>query len=162
MDFLKKNKVLFIALALVLVVAAAGLYLVTGGAKKQTALPIAEEKQAKSVSPEEIGLSLAPSPDGKAIIMKITKLDGVSSLEYEVSYDAEVTEEGETNNVPRGAVGSPIMIKDTDSEIKREITLGTCSANKCKYDKVTSAIKFVIKVTYENGEIGSVEKEISL
>lgn len=162
MDFIKKNKILLAALVATFLVAVVGVFLITSSTKKQVSEPIAEEVQAKSVSPEEIGLDLAPSADSKAIVMKITKLDGISSVEYEVSYDAEVTEEGETNNVPRGAVGSPIEIKDGDSQIKREITLGTCSANKCKYDKVTSAIKFVIKVTYANGDIGSVEKEISL
>lgn len=162
MEFIKKNKVLFIVLAVVLVFAAGGLYFLTGSAKKEVKTPTTEEIQAKSINPEEIGLVLTPKADKKAVVMEITKLEGIQSVEYEVSYDAEVTDEGQTTDVPRGAVGSPIQVKSTDSSIKREITLGTCSANVCKYDKVTSSIKFVIKVTFKNGDLGSVEKEISL
>ncbi len=162
MELIKKNKVLFIVLAVVLVLAAGGLYFITAGAKKQAQAPTTEEKQVKSVNPDEIGLKLSLRQDKKAVVMEITKLEGIKSVEYEVSYDAQVTEEGQTNNVPRGAVGSPIQIKSGDTSIKREITLGTCSANVCKYDKVTSSIKFVIKVTYKNGDLGSVEKELAL
>lgn len=162
MNFIKKNKIWVITVAVVVVLGAAGGYFIFAGQGKAPVPVQQTEKPVKQVKPEEIGLILTPRADNKAIVMKITKLGGVSSVEYEVSYDATVTEEGQTNNIPRGAVGSPILIKPTDTSINREILLGTCSASVCKYDKVTSEIKFVIKVTYSNGDIGSIEQSISL
>lgn len=164
MNFIKKNKILVIIVAVVVVAGAAGGYFLFGkGAQQQApSSEQAQEKPVKTVKPDDIGLTLTPRADNKAIVIKISKPGGLSSVEYEVSYDAKVTEEGQTVDVPRGVVGSPIEIKPTDTSLSREILLGTCSANVCKYDKVTSDIKFVIKVTYSNGDIGSIEESISL
>ena len=164
MNFIKKNKILVIVAAVVVVLGAVGGYILfnKGGAQQQAPSQQAQEKPVKVVKADDIGLTLTPRADNKAVVMKIAKPGGLSAVEYEVSYDATVTEEGQTSNVPRGVVGSPIQIKPTDTSINREILLGTCSANVCKYDKVTSEIKFVIKVTYSNGDIGSIEQSISL
>ncbi len=158
MDFLKKNKII-IGVVVVLFVAALGIwYFVLPKSGSNTANQSAEEQTVKEINPEEIGLSLALTPDNKSVTMKLDKLTGIKTLEYELSYDAEETdtESGETSTVPKGAVGSPIDVAG-QSSIKRDILLGTCSANKCRYDKVKSDIKVVIKVTYKSGEIGSVE-----
>lgn len=159
MDFVKKN----IAVVVIIVVILLGLvgYMLWARSQAQTTTQVEEEKQVKQLSPSDIGLELSARADGKAVIMKVTKLTGIKSIEYEVSYDAEVTDEGETNNIPRGVIGSPIETKG-ESEIEREVLLGTCSASVCKYDNVTSAIKFLIKVNFSNGEVGVVEDEISL
>ncbi len=159
MDFIKKYKLILIGI--VIVVAGVGGYFIFTRGKPQSKTPAQQEQNVKQLTPSDIGLVLTAKKDGKAVIMRVTKLTGIQSIEYEVSYDAEVTEEGETNNIPRGVVGSPIEIKGK-SEIEREVLLGTCSASVCKYDKVTSAIKFLIKVNFSNGEIGSVEDTISL
>lgn len=157
MDFIKKNK--FIIIGILVIIAAVGGYFVFTSGKTQTKLSVTEEQNVKQINPSEIGLELSLRPDKKAVIIKATKIDGVESLEYELTYDAEVTEEGETVNVPRGAVGE---LKIRSGLAEAEVDLGTCSANVCKYDKVTSQIKVVIKVSYSNGEIGSVEDTISL
>lgn len=116
----------------------------------------------KKLSPEDIGLNLTVRPDKKGIVMKITKLAGISSVEYDVSYDAKVNDEGQDAVVPRGVSGSPIQVKAGDSEISRDLDLGTCSKNVCKYDNVVSDVTFTIRVNYANGEIGGVETKISL
>lgn len=163
MNFIKKNKILVIVVAVVVIAGAVGGYFVFNKRTQQQApSQQAQEKSVKTVKAEDIGLTLTPRADNKAIVIKISKPGGLSSVEYEVSYDAKVTEEGQTANVPRGVVGSPIQIKPTDTSISREILLGTCSASVCKYDKVTSDIKFIIKVTYSNGDIGSIEHSITL
>jgi len=76
-----------------------------------------------------------------------------------LTYDAQVTEDGESATVPRGAVGE-LTIRGGIAQA--EVDLGTCSANVCKYDKVVSDVKVVIKVNFENGEIGAVEDTILL
>lgn len=158
MDFIKKNK-LILGLIIVILLAL-GAFLVFNSTRSnntQTAL-FEEEKEIKQLLPADIGLELSLRFDGKAVIIKATKVDGIKSLEYELTYDAQVSEEGEVHSVPRGAVGE---IKIKGAVAQAEVDLGTCSANVCKYDKVVGSIKVVIKVEFENGEIGAVEDSIS-
>lgn len=159
MDFLKKNK-LIVGIVVILLILAGVWFFVLKKSGSSTLSPTSNETQnIKQLKAEDIGLELVLSPDKKTVEMVISKLTGIKTIEYEVSYDAEETSEGETASVPKGVIGSPIDIKG-ESEIKRQITLGTCSASKCRYDDVISDIKFVVKVTYSNGEVGAVEASI--
>jgi hypothetical protein len=167
MNFLKKNKVLVIIVSLLLlagVVTAVLLGNATSSPSTDDSGNILETP-VKVISADEIGLTLSFRADKKAINMSITKLDGIEAVEYEVTYDANVTADSSGDSASgitqRGVVGSPIPVNGASS-IKRSIDLGTCSKNVCKYDAVVSDVKFVIKVTYSNGEIGSVEESISL
>ena len=166
MNFLKKNKVLVIIVSLLLLAGAVTAFIL-GNATSSLSTDESGiiEKSVKVISADEIGLTLSFRADKKAINMNITKLDGVESVEYEVTYDANVTADASGDSASgitqRGVVGSPIPVNGASS-IKRSIDLGTCSKNVCKYDNVVSDVKFVIKVTYSNGEIGSVEESISL
>lgn len=160
----QKNMTTYIVVGVVILLMGGGAFFFLSS-KKETPkqVPSTDQTQnVKTVKPEDIGLTLEPRSDKKGIVMKITKLTGIKSIEYDVSYDAEVTEEGQTTTTPRGVVGSPIEVKSGDSEIKRDIDLGTCSRNVCKYDKVVSDVKFTIRINYTNGDIGSVEQKISL
>lgn len=163
MNWLKKNKILVIIIALVIITGVAGGYFIfKKGPQQQSPAQQVQEKPVKTLKAEDIGLTLILRGDNRAVDMKIAKPAGISTIEYEVSYDATVTEAGQTSTLPRGVVGSPIQIKPTDTSLNREILLGTCSANVCKYDKVASDIKFVIKVTYSNGDVGSIEQSVAL
>lgn len=156
-----KNKLLLAAIAVVIVLVGILIYIFI---PKEDTSPFPSEslQNIKQLTPDDIGLILTPIKGGKAITMEITKLDGISSIEYDVSYDARVTDEGEEIVVPRGVAGSAIQIKPGESSVKRDLDLGTCSRNVCKYDQVESDIKFVIRINFTNGEVGSVEAKISL
>ena len=160
MDFLKKNKII-VGVIVVIAVALIGAFFFLSGSKSQSpqATTGDQTENVKKISPEDIGLSFSLKDDKKAVILKITKLNGIKSFEYELDYNAIVTEEGETNEVPRGVL-STIDVTSGDSELNKEILLGTCSSGTCKYDKVTSDIKLVLKVNYSNGEVGSLEASI--
>ena len=159
MEFIKKN-VLIIGLIALLVLGGLVGYFVWAGFKNQGLTPRRDEQQnIKQMSPEDIGLELSLRSDKKAVIIKATKVAGIKSFEYELTYDAEVSEDGETATVPRGAVGELTIRGGVASA---DVDLGTCSANVCKYDKVVSDIRVVIKVNFENGEIGAVEDKVSL
>ncbi len=119
-------------------------------------------KNVKKLSASDIGLTVTVRPDKKGVILKIAKLDGIASLEYSLSYDANVTDAGETGVVPRGVQGSQVLVKPGDSVITRNLDLGTCSQNVCKYDQVVSDITVTIRVNYKNGIVGGVEEKISL
>ena len=158
MEFIKKNAIIF-GLILVVVLGAGGFFL-WSRSQNQTISPKGiEEQNVKQMSPADIGLQLSLRADGKAVIVKASKIDGIKSFEYELTYDAIVSEDGETATVPRGAVGE-LTIKGGIAQ--SEVDLGTCSANICKYDKVVSEVKVVIKVIFENGEIGAVEDSIPI
>jgi len=159
MDFIKKNKIILGVILVIIVVLGAAFVVFRPKAQQGNSNAGQETQNVKKVTPEEIGLTLALRDDKKAVEMKVTKLEGIKSLEYELDYTATVTEEGETNDVPRGVL-STIDVKPEDSEITKEILLGTCSSGTCKYDKVTSDIKVIMKVNYTNGEVGSVESKI--
>lgn len=163
MEVFKKYKVLVGLLVLIVAIGSSFYFFNLKNKSEQTLAPeTPQEEKIKEISLEDIGLTLTPSSDKRAIIMEVTKLGGISSLEYEVTYDAEVVAEGERTTAPRGVVGSPIEVKPSDEKISREITLGTCSGKVCKYDKVVGPLKIVMKVNFENGEVGSLEETISL
>ncbi len=157
MELIKKNA-LIVGVVVVILVCLGG-YFIWSRSQGGVLIPREEQQNIKQMSPEDIGLELSLRSDQKAVIIRATKLEGIESLEYELTYDAEAVDEGETHAVPRGAVGELTIRGDTASA---EVDLGTCSANVCKYDKVISDIKVVIKVNFENGEIGAVEDTIPL
>lgn len=113
------------------------------------------ETIAKKVTSDEIGLTLTPAQNNQVIMMEITKLDGIESLDYEVTYDA--LENGET--VQRGAIGTVEL--NGESTIERKIDLGTCSKNVCKYDKGVESVKFILRINYADGSVGEVTEDVT-
>jgi hypothetical protein len=161
---MKNKNLVFVGAAILVVILAIGGFFLISSRGEKTATEAAEEQQEaqiKEIQADEIGLTLELLPNKKAVKMDITKLDGIESIEYEGSYDAvtEDEESGEELTLPRGVGPSKIEVEDGGT-IARTIELGTCSRNVCKYDNVTSDIKFVIKVNYANGEVGQVEQNI--
>lgn len=115
------------------------------------------EEQAIEMSPEDIGLTLAANADNTEVIMTIEDTSQFDSFEYEMNYDAEV--DGEM--VPRGAIGSG-EVEPGESSITREITIGTCSSGKCKYDTGVTKIGFIIRLNLKDGQTGIVKDELTL
>lgn len=162
-----KYKIIALVVSALLIFAGIGGYFLVKAQTSQKEAPKkeqTEEKQEtiKELKAEDIGLTLTPRADKKAIIMTIMKLDNISSIEYEATYDAEVKDGGQILSVGRGVGPSTIEIKSTDKKLRREIELGSCSRNVCKYDQGVSEVEFSIKVNYKNGEVGSVEEKVSL
>ena len=141
---------------LLLLLAGGGYYILNS----EKSAPAQDEEQVtedivKAVTAEELGLTLTPIQNNQVITMEITKLTGISTIDYEVSYDA--IENGET--VGRGVVGSAEV---EGSTIERKIDLGTCSRNVCKYDKGVEVVKFVLRINYIDGTVGELEEELTL
>lgn len=149
------------ALVLVVVIGVVAYTAFTGGGGDAQNIDTETEEQVKDISPEDIGLELSLEDQNREAVMKLTKLDDIKSIEYEVSYDVvEVDEEsGEEIVTTQGATSGdePILVKSGESEVERSFTLGTCSSGKCRYHRLTSDITFVIKVNYNDGSIGQAE-----
>lgn len=160
-----RNKGVIVGVVILIVivgVAGAGYFLMNSSKTDEIVEEEVSEREIKDVSADEIGLELSLRADKKAVFMTLSKLDGIESLEYEATFDAQVKdpESGEVLVVPRGSGGS-LEIKANEKQIKREVILGTCSSGTCKYDKVISDVKFIIRINFSNGEIGSVEETLS-
>lgn len=115
------------------------------------------EEQAIEMSPEDIGLTLEANSANTEVIMTISDVSLFDSFEYEMNYDAEV--DGEM--VPRGAIGSG-EVEPGETSIRREITIGTCSAGKCKYDTGVTKISFIIRLNLKDGQTAIVKDELEL
>lgn len=84
------------------------------------------------------GVSLTPRADKKAVILKIaTPSADLKTIEYELTY--------ETTEAPQGVLGK--IDYQGEKTLEREIILGTCSKNVCRYHtgvkKVTLTLKFI-------------------
>lgn len=147
MDFLKKNKMLGgILIIVMLLLVGGGIFLATKKSSKSVTPP-AQQEEILTLSPEDIGLSLAMGSDQKRVIMEIANTEGLTSVEYQLSYTSK-------GDIPRGAIGTAEV---KGNAIKKEIILGTCS-DVCHYDQDVSDIKLILKVTKADGKIYQVEK----
>lgn len=163
MKFNKSLVLILVAVVIVLLAIGGGAYyLLKGNSTSTSVIPGQNGQNVKKLSGSDIGLSVTVRPDNKGVVLKIAKLEGIESIEYSLSYDANVTEEGQTAVVPRGVEGSSITVKSSDSEISRNLDLGTCSRNVCKYDDVVSEITVTVRVNYKDGTVGGVEEKVSL
>ncbi|MDP3998003.1 MAG: hypothetical protein Q8P89_00095 [bacterium] len=89
------------------------------------------------------GVDLTPRSDKKAVSLGITSFPvGLKIIEYELTYEAK---EG-----PRGVLGT-INYKNED-KIERQILLGTCSKNVCRYDEGVSEVTLTIVFRAERTE----------
>ncbi|MDO8583281.1 MAG: hypothetical protein Q7R51_02025 [bacterium] len=143
----------------------AGLVVVVGGilfisSSKKTAVPVQqtqniapEDAGVSSIKPEAIGLSLTASTDQKKVILEVANTQGISGLDYELSYISK-------GDIPRGVIGH-IDIKIAGKPVIQEITLGTCS-DVCHYDQDVSDIKLVLKVAKTDGTTSQVEQSLEL
>ncbi len=149
-----KNKKLIAFLVIAVIILIGGGIFIISSNKKPASVPIAQAPSEETVSimkPEEIGLTLTASADNKRVILGVAKTDGISGLDYELSYTSK-------GDVPRGVIGH-IDIKQTGKIVKQEITLGTCS-DVCHYDEEVSNIKLVLKVAKTNGTTSQIEESL--
>lgn len=78
------------------------------------------------------GIDLTPRYDKKAVFLKITAFPkDLKTIEYELTYEAR---EGS-----RGVLGT--INYQGEEKIRREILLGTCSKNVCRYDEGVEEVK---------------------
>jgi hypothetical protein len=112
-----------------------------------------ETTQLRTLMPEDIGLTLVPARSGKALMMNISKLTGIKSVEYELTYLSK-------GDIPRGAIGN-LPVKPGDTLLQQEIILGTCS-NVCKYDEGVRDIRLVLKINKTDGTVYSVQTTTSI
>lgn len=129
---------------------------------KATPTPTPEEKTIEKLPADSLDVTLTPRADNRAITIVINGLKekGYTQFEYELTYDAQSTEDP-SQTISQGS-GSTEPIKVTDESFKREILFGTCSKNICKYDIGVKNIKFVIRLTDSEGKTKIWQKDVTL
>ncbi len=150
-----KNKNLIIGVVALLVVLIIGGIFVLSSGKKAAPIVVDQtpaEEKVTTIKPEDIGLTLTESADLKKVIMEVANTNGISSLDYQLSYTSK-------GNIPRGAIGH-IDIKIAGKPVTQEITLGTCS-DVCHYDQDVTNIQLILKVTKTDGITSQAEKSLT-
>lgn len=162
LDTLKKNRNLSIAAAVIIVlVVLVGVFLLNkssgNSANQQTnQVPTATDQPVLKVAPADLGITLVAGPANQTAILNVAKTDEVTSLDYELSYNATVN----GAQVARGAIGH-IDVKSKGTPVKQSITLGTCS-DVCHYDVGVSDIKITLKISKTDGKIYQSDLALSL
>lgn len=145
-DLLKNRNVLIVGtVALVLIILVVGFLVFNKFSQTQNTQgvnSIPTQIPIPTITADSIGLTLKAGVSGKTVIASITNTNGISAIDYELSYTSQ-------GNIPRGAIGQFDLTK---KPVSKEITLGTCS-DVCHYDQGVSNIKIVLKVTKTDGKV---------
>lgn len=148
----KDKRIVAVGAVVLIVLVLVGLVFISGRSANKTdqntnATPT--EIPIPTISAESIGLTLALGRAGQTVIVTVDNPEGITAIEYELSYLAE-------GDLPRGAIGE---LDVTKKPVRKEITLGTCS-DVCHYDKNVTDIKIILKVTKEDGKVYQAEQAL--
>lgn len=160
------KKMPLILIVLVLIIVGAGLIFsgkLNNRGPKATPTPTPEEEQSIEKLPEEaLDVKFETRYDQRAFTLTISGLKekGYTRFDYEASYDAQSTEDP-TQIVSQGS-GSTEPILVTDKPFVREILLGTCSKNVCKYDKGVKSVLVTLRLQTEDNKTKIWEKNFAL
>lgn len=157
------QKTIIIILAVVAIIVLGGGYYVyaknSSSQKHVQPTPADTSDVVPTLAPEDIGLALKESDSGKfaghGVVMTISKLNGISSVECEFTYIANTG----SDNLPRGGICKSVTVKSGDTQIQQEYPYGTCS-NVCHFDSDVSAVKMIVKVTKTDGKTYEVTKSL--
>lgn len=157
MDALKNKKLLAAVAAFLIVVVLGGVFFLSKHQSSQAPSGISQNSEIPKLSPEDIGMVVTVRNDNKALMFELTKIGNIKHVEYTIEYDKEI--DGE--KVPEGIFGLMNIAEDgiTKTDFRE---FGTCSSGKCRYDKVVSDIKIILKVTKKDGKDYQVEKIVKL
>jgi hypothetical protein len=164
---MKNKQLVIILVVLVIIIGAGGFYFLN-----HKSAPAQEEETAntqdvvQTLSPEQLGLTITPKSDMKAIKFSISKASGIKSIEYQATYEADSTaeEKGEGGDarVQRGITGDATLEGGKSSYESPWLDLGSCSRNVCRYDKGVESVDLTLKIVKLDGKTYQVEKKTDL
>lgn len=159
-----QNKGLIIALGVLILVIVSGLGIYYVASSRNTATKkaaqsvIQQDAPVPTLSPDDIGLTLALAQDGQsaghAIDMGITKISDIKGVDYDFSYTYG-------DNLQQGGFGH-LDVKPGDSTLKQEIVLGTCSSGHCRYDANPTHFQVTLRIAKSDGKTYQATKDIDL
>lgn len=115
----------------------------SSSSKKDNVQVMPTPKSALPTISEDIKVSLSASQNNTIVVLTIGDIPGkYTSIEYELTY---LTGAG----LPRGVLGKIRL--DGESQVTRDITLGTCSNDRCVYDQGVEEINLSLKFSSDQG-----------
>lgn len=87
------------------------------------------------------GASVSFRKDRKAIYLNLWGLNAVSTVTYQLMYNA--------SGIPQGAIGT---ITPKSSSASRELLFGTCSKNVCRYHTNITSAKITVSLKTKTGQ----------
>jgi hypothetical protein len=155
--YLKDKRILIAAgvavLALVLIIIGVFMMMRGSNSSGNSQQSNAEPTQAPvlALKPDDIGLTLVEAANMQTATMTITKTSDITSVDYQLSYNAEVAGQ----SIPRGTIGHA-DVKTPGQTVTQKMVFGTCS-DVCHYDTGITQIQLIVKVTKTDGKVYQVE-----
>jgi len=154
--YLKDKRVLIaagVAVVALILIFAGVFMLMKGSNSAQTAQQAATPTEAPvlSLQPGDIGLTLVEAADMQTATMTITKTGDITSVDYQLSYNALVSGQ----SIPRGTIGH-VDVKTPGQTITQKMVFGTCS-DVCHYDTGITQVQLIVKVTKTDGKVYQVQ-----
>jgi hypothetical protein len=139
---MKKNILIAIIVVVVLALGIVTAFLIKGrNASKIEVEPEEEGVLIETPLKERPYVTLTPRADGKEFTLEISRFGDAETIEYELVYLSQ--------GLSRGVVGS-VEVKG-ESSISRDLLLGTCSRNVCKYDEGVEEGTLTLRFRSEEG-----------
>lgn len=163
-----KNLLIIIGVVILILLSAGGYFLFAGKAPAKPAVTQTQTADTgpQKLNPEDIGLKISASPDKQKVKYEIAKLQGIKSVSYELTYEADASQqdisEGSEPRIQRGVTGDADLKSGTSSYTSAWLDLGSCSKNVCKYDKGVKSVNMIFKITKTDNKVYSVEKSLDL
>ncbi|GDX61868.1 hypothetical protein LBMAG33_1780 [Candidatus Levyibacteriota bacterium] len=148
-----RNKIILIIIILIVIIGVCYSFYVSRLVSPPPKVEIVVEEKIDTLSASDLNLVFISRSDKKAVKFSIDNTEGIENVEYQIGYTKEL--EGE--QIPEGLIGE---VKPKNGKIMIDYReLGTCSVKVCRYDKVISDIKLILKII-KSGK--SYQSEISL
>lgn len=125
---MKKSLTIFLIVLGVLVILGVGGFFIFKSkkpAEEESVTPESEGILIKTSLEERPYATLTPRTDGRELTLEISRVKNAQTIEYELVYLSA--------GLSRGVIGS--IDVNGDTAISRELLLGSCSRNVCKYDE---------------------------
>ena len=159
--FQKRNNQIIVGVVVVLLLVSG--YLVFGGKSKPKTEDTSQDQTIQTLSPDVLGLTITASPDKKKVKFAVAHPDGIKSLEYSLTYEADSTaqeiSEGGEKRVQRGITGEQKIESDKKPYESDFLDLGSCSKNVCRYDTGVKSIDLTLKIVKTDGKTYQSEKK---
>jgi hypothetical protein len=153
----------YIIIGVVILLLGLGAFFYLSSRNAEPVVPVENslDEEVVTLSPEEIGLELVASANNRQVKFVINKPDGISALEYELSYEADAAG-GEEGRISRGVAGEEELDGTEEVYESKFLDLGSCSSGTCRYDTGVESVNLLLKVTKSDDTVYQVEDSLTL
>lgn len=158
-----KKNLLIVGVILMVIAVVVGIFIFSNRAIEEEPSSLYDE-EVITLSPEEIGLEMVASTTNQQVKFIINKPQGFTSLEYELSYDADVPPgyTGEEERISRGVAGEEKLEPGIKVFESKFLDLGSASSGTFRPDIGVDEVHLLLKLTKQDGKIYQVEDSLVL